>query len=237
MSTKVPEGRSRKRRGTADEPARRNKILAALPDVELRHLLSAADTVSLTFGQVLQEPGEVKRYVYFPTDCYISQIASLGGVGMIGSSLLLGVQISPLHTVVQGTGSALRLNATRFVREVARGPTLRAVMSRYLYVRMSQVGQMVACTRFHTVEERLARWLLMTRDRAQSNNFRMTQEYMAFMLGVRRVGVTEAATLLQKRNLIEYKRGELAILNGQKLEAASCECYGTDERVYRAYMN
>lgn len=227
---------------------RLNHILATLPRAELRRLLSGADTVNLAFGQILQEPGQVERYVYFPTDSYISQIASLGGLprievglvgaeGMIGSSLLLGVQIAPLHTVVQGPGSALRLDATRFVRELARGPALRAVMSRYQYVRMSQVGQMVACTRFHTVEERLARWLLMTRDRARSNTFRMTQEYMAFMLGVRRVGVTEAATLLQRRKLIKYKRGELAIVNGQELEAASCECYATAERVYNAYMN
>ena len=237
----------RKPRDTGVEPMRRNNILAALPDVELRRLLSDADTVSLSFGEVLQEPGRVKRYVYFPTDAYISQIASLGGVprievglvgaeGMIGSSLFLGVQIAPLHTVVQGKGSALRLDVARFARELARGPALRAVMSRYLYVRMSQVGQMVACARFHTVEERLARWLLMTRDRARSNTFRMTQEYMAFMLGVRRVGVTEAATLLQKRKLIEYKRGELAIVNGQELEGASCECYAAAERVYKAYM-
>jgi CRP-like cAMP-binding protein len=248
MSTKRPEPGARKRRDTGGEPALRNHILAALPAAELRHLLSGADTVSLAFGQILQEPGQVKRYVYFPTDSYISQIASLGGFprievglvgaeGMIGSSLLLGVRIAPLHTVVQGQGSALRLDATRFVRELARAPALRAVMNRYQYVRMSQVGQMVACTRFHTVEERLARWLLMTRDRARSNTFRMTHEYMAFMLGVRRVGVTEAAALLQRRNLIEYRRGELAIVNRRELEVTSCECYATAKRVYSAYMN
>lgn len=106
----------------------------------------------------------------------------------MGTSLLFGVQTAPLHTVVQGTGSALRLGATRFGRELARGPGLRAIMNRYLYVTLSQVGQMVACTRFHTVDERLARWLLMTRDRAQSDAFHMTHEYMALMLGVRRVG-------------------------------------------------
>jgi CRP-like cAMP-binding protein len=245
---KSPQTAPRRRGDLTDEPARRNKILAALPDIELRRLLSGAAAVSLDFGQVLQQAGEVKRHVYFPTDTYVSQIASLssaprievglvGAEGMIGSSLFLGVQIAPLHTVVQGAGNALRVDATRFVRELARGPALRAIMSRYVYVRMSQLGQMAACTRFHTVEERLARWLLMTRDRAQSTTFHMTHEYMAYMLGVRRVGVTEAATLLQRRNLIEYKRGELAILNSQKLEAASCECYGTDERVYRAYMN
>jgi CRP-like cAMP-binding protein len=233
---------------TAGEPARRNHILAALTDVELSRLLSGADMVSLAFGQILHEPGDVKRYVYFPTSAYISQVASLSGVprievglvgaeGMIGSSFLLGVQVAPLHTVVQGTGSALRLTAPRFVRELARGTGLRAVMSRYVYVTSSQVGQMVACTRFHTVDARLARWLLMTRDRALSDSFHMTHEYMALMLGVRRVGVTEAATMLQKRGLIEYSRGELSILNGRGLEAASCECYATAQRVYGEYMN
>jgi CRP-like cAMP-binding protein len=156
---------------------------------------------------------------------------------MIGASLLFGVQTASLYNVVQGAGIALRVDALRFVRELARGPALRAVTSRYLYVRLSQVGQMVACARFHTVEERLARWLLMTRDCAQSDTFHMTHEYMAFMLGVRRVGVTEAATMLQKQKLIKYSRGELAILNGQRLEAATCECYATAERVYRRYMN
>jgi CRP-like cAMP-binding protein len=230
------------------EPPRRNKILAALSTVDLRRFSSGADMVSLTFGQVLYEPGELKPYVYFPTSAYISEISSLGGVprievglvgveGMIGSSTLFGVQVAPLHTVVQGAGGALRLNASQFVREVARGPALRAMMNSYLYVRLFQLGQMAACTRFHTVDARLARWLLMTRDRAQSDSFHITHEYMAFMLGVRRVGVTEAASLLQKRKLIEYSRGEVVIIDGTKLEAASCECYATAERVYKQHMN
>lgn len=249
MGTKITSEAEWRRRGkSGGQPARQNKILAALPDGELRRLLSGAETVDLDFGQVLQHPGEVRHEVYFPVDTYVSQVASLSGAprievglvgaeGMIGSSWCLGVQIAPFHAVVQGAGNALRLDSTRFVRELARGPVLRALMGRYVYVRMRQLGQMAACARFHTVEERLARWLLMTRDRARSTTFRMTHEYMAFMLGVRRVGVTEAAALLQRRHLIEYKRGELAILNGRELENTSCECYETAERVYREYMN
>ena len=236
-------------RRLAGPPAtQRNHILAALSVVELRRLSSGAETVNLTSGQVLYEQGELRRYVYFPTGTYISQVSSLGGAprievglvgaeGMVGSSLVFGIQVAPLHTIVQGAGSALRLDAPRFLRELARGPALRAVMNRYLYVRLSQLGQMAACAHFHTVQERLARWLLMTRDRAQSDAFHITHEYMAFMLGVRRVGVTEAATLLQKMNLIRYSRGELAIINGDGLEAMSCECYATAERVYREHMD
>jgi CRP-like cAMP-binding protein len=222
--------------------------LAALSSIELRRLSSRADTVNLASGQVLYDPGELKSYVYFPTGAYISQVSSLGGAprievglvgaeGMVGSSLVFGIQVAPLYTIVQGAGSALRVDAVQFIRELARGPTLRAVMNRYMYVRLSQLGQMAACAHFHSVQERLARWLLMTRDRAQSDAFYITHEYMAFMLGVRRVGVTEAATLLQKRNLIRYSRGELAIINGRELEALSCECYATAERVYRQYMD
>jgi CRP-like cAMP-binding protein len=236
-----------RQRATIAESARVNNLLAALPDVELNHLLSGAEAVRLRFGEVLQEAGQRRRYVYFPLDTYISQIASLqraprievglvGSEGMIGYSLFLGVRNAAFYTVVQGAGTSLRLEADRFVRELARAPALRALMGRYAYVRMSQLGQMVACARFHTVETRLARWLLMTRDRARSTTFRMTHEYMAFMLGVRRVGVTEAATLLQKLNVIEYSRGELNILNSKELEAASCECYATAEQVYREHM-
>jgi len=242
------EAGSRRREDSGVQSASQNKLLAALPDGELRRLLSGAEAVSLEFGQVLQQPREVRHQVYFPIDTYISQVASLSGAprievglvgaeGMIGSSLCLGVQIAPFHAVVQGAGSALRLDPTRFVRELARGPVLRALMGRYMYVRMCQLGQMAACARFHTVEERLARWLLMTRDRARSTTFRITHEYLAFMLGVRRVGVTEAAALLQRRHLIEYKRGALAILNGRELEATSCECYETAQGVYRDNMN
>ena len=234
--------------GVGSQELPRNKLLATLPDIALRRLSAQADTVSLAFGQVLYEPGTVKHFVYFPTSAYVSQISSLGGVprievglvgaeGMVGSSLVFGIDAAPLLAVVQGGGSALRLAASRFVYELARGPALRAVMNRYLYVRLSQLGQMTACTRFHTVNQRLARWLLMTRDRARADTFFLTHEYMAFMLGVRRVGVTEAATAMQSRKLIRYARGQITILNGRKLEEASCECYATAELTYERYMS
>jgi CRP-like cAMP-binding protein len=227
---------------------RRNKILCGLSEVALGHVTSGAETVNLDFGQILYEPGEVKPFVYFPTGAFISQISSLSGIprievgligmeGMVGSSLVFGIKHAPLYTVVQGAGTALRLDADRFVYELGRGAALRAAINCYLYVRLSQLGQMTACTRFHNVEQRLARWLLMTRDRARSDEFRLTQEYMAAMLGVRRVGVTEAATALQDRDLIRYSRGRVEILDGRKLEAVTCECYATAERTYKRYMH
>jgi CRP-like cAMP-binding protein len=228
--------------------SRRNKILSGLSEVALRHLTSGADQVGLEFGQVLYEAGQVKRFVYFPTGAYISQVSSLSGVprlevglvgmeGMVGSSLLFGIDDAPLHTVVQGAGTALRLDVPRFAYELGRGPALRATISRYLYVRLSQLGQMAACARFHTVEQRLSRWLLMTRDRARSDMFHLTHEYLASMLGVRRVGITEAATALHDRKLISYSRGTITIVDGRELENVSCECYATAERTYEKFMN
>lgn len=222
--------------------------MEALSGAEWRRLASSGETVRLSLGQVLYKQGDVKRYVYFPTDSYISQISTLAGSprlevgligaeGMAGASVVLGVKVAPLHTLVQGAGTAFRVQIPQFVRGLARSPPLREVINRYLYVRLSQLGQMPACTRFHLVEARLARWILMTRDRAHSDSFQMTHEYLAFMLGVRRASVTQAAARLQKRGLIRYSRGAMVIVNGRGLETASCECYATAERVYAQHMN
>jgi CRP-like cAMP-binding protein len=225
-----------------------NQILATLSKVALRRVASVGETVDLVFGQVLYEQGKIERYVYFPMDAYLSQISSLddktrievgliGAEGMVGSSSFFGVEIAPLYTVVQGSGTALRLDALRFVQGLARDPGFRAVMNRYLYVRLTQLGQMIVCVRFHTVEQRLARWLLLTRDRAGSDTFQLTHEYLALMLGVRRVGITQAATDFQKQKLIRYHRGSITILNGAELQAASCDCYAAAERIYEQHMN
>jgi CRP-like cAMP-binding protein len=224
-----------------------NSILAALPASDRERVLARCQSVELYYGDVLAEPGEPLHYVYFPTKSIISLVARIdgqtrlevglvGNEGMMGATLLLDVAASPLHALVQGSGTALRMDAATFVSELGNSPALQDVLKRYLYVEMEQLTQTAACTHFHVVEERLARWLLMTQDRAHSDEFHITQEFLAFMLGVRRVGVTTAAISLHNRNLINYSRGNITVLNRRGLEAASCGCYEADNASYARIM-
>jgi CRP-like cAMP-binding protein len=149
----------------------------------------------------------------------------VGREGMVGIPLALGADVSPVRALVQGAGPALKMSAARFRTELKRCPPLQRELNRYVHSMIAQISQTAGCNRFHVVEARLARWLLMTRDRVRSAQFRMTHEFLSHMLGVRRVGVTEAASALQRRKLIEYRRGNIRILNERGLEAACCSCY------------
>lgn len=220
-----------------------NRLLAALPDKNLKHLLANCEPIDLIFADVLCVPGDRVRHVYFPTDSLISLVAPVDGhagleVGMVGSEgmfgigLLLGVDVSPMHALVQGAGPALKMNAERFRRELEDTPALQRRLNRYLYVLISQLAQTAACTRFHVVEARVARWLSMTRDRARSDELCLTQDFLSHMLGVRRVGVTKAAGSLQKRKLISYSRGVITVLDRSGLQAAACGCYLADKKTY-----
>lgn len=225
-----------------------NRLLAALSRKDRQQMLSGCEQVELVHGNILCAPEETIRHVYFPTDSFISlmtpivghgslEVALIGSEGMYGIPLMLGVDISPLHAVVQGAGPAWRMDAERFHRELKRSVALRQELNLYIYVLMSQLAQTAACTRFHVVEERLARWLLMTRDRAHSEEFHITHEFLAHMLGVRRVGVTKAAGSLQKKKLINYSRGDIKIRNIAGLEAASCKCYRADKETYERILH
>jgi len=228
-------------RGAADNagvqaPAIQNELLAALPRKGYGELEAALSPVALAFGEVIYEPGEPIAHVYFPSTSVVSLLARVDGhsavevgmvgrEGMVGASLALGIAQSPLRALVQGEGRALRMSAARFRLALKRNPALQSSLDRYIDSLMAQITQTAVCNRFHVIEARLARWLLMTRDRAQSPDFRMTHEFLGTMLGVRRVGITEAAGGLQRRKLINYSRGVLRILDSRGLEAACCSCY------------
>ncbi|HET9023987.1 MAG TPA: Crp/Fnr family transcriptional regulator [Burkholderiaceae bacterium] len=221
-----------------------NRLLASLPRRDSGRLLAACDPVELEFGAILFEPDSRIRDVYFPTDSFVSllipvdgknhlEVGMVGNEGMVGVPLVLGVDRSELRALVQGAGPAWQMSARAFTRELGASAGLRSALHRYLQVRMAQFAQAAACTRFHLIEGRLVRWLLMTQDRAHDSQFHVTHEVLAHMLGVRRVGVTRAANALQKRKLIRYHRGEVTILNRAAMEAASCGCYRADLRMYK----
>jgi CRP-like cAMP-binding protein len=214
-----------------------NSVLRALSPKENQRLFAHSEQAKLTYGDILCEPGKPIPHVYFPNSGIISLLTPLDGhesvevglvgrEGMAGMGLFLGSSISPVQMLVQGSGTATRIKATSFRNEIKRNPALQRELSHYLYAFMAQVAQTAACNRHHQLEQRLARWLLMTHDRVRSNEFHLTQEFLAHMLGVRRVGVTKAAGLLQEKKLISYRRGNITILDRKGLERASCRCYG-----------
>jgi CRP-like cAMP-binding protein len=224
-----------------------NRLLAALPRRDRQRFLAGCEPIQLVFAEILAQPGERMRHVYFPTESFISlvkpidsrasvEVGLVGDEGMLGISLILGADVSPLRAVVQGEGPALRMNVAPFRRQLDQSPALQQKLKCYLYVLMGQITQAAACTRFHVLEARLARWLLMMQDRAHSDAFHVTHEFLAYMLGVRRVGITKAATSLQNRKLIRYSRGDITIINRGGLESASCGCYEADKAIYARIM-
>jgi CRP-like cAMP-binding protein len=224
--------------------AAQNQLIERLPRKERLRLLALCEPAQLVLSEILCEPGKDTRHVYFPIDGFISLVAPIDGkpaleVGMVGSEGMLGAQLAlgvarvPLLAMVQGAGSACRIRAADFRTEQARSPPLQRLLNRYLYVLMAQLAGSAACLRFHQIGPRLARWLLMSQDRAHADHFRVTHEFLAYMLGVRRVGITAAAGVLKHGGLIEYHRGTITVLDRGGLEAVACACYANDRQAYR----
>ena len=220
-----------------------NHLIERLPRADRSRLLASCEHVPMVLAEVLCDPGKPMRHVYFPIDGFISMVAvvkdspgvevgMVGREGMLGAHLALGVATAPLHSLVQGVGTARRIGAAAFRKQLAQSPALQRGVNQYLYVLLSQLATSAACLRFHMIGPRLARWLLMTEDRAHSKSFHVTQEFLAYMLGVRRVGITDAAGIFQRAGLIEYHRGELTVLDRSGLEAAACSCFATDRDGY-----
>jgi CRP-like cAMP-binding protein len=214
-----------------------NRLLAALPKNEYRRLLPTLEPFPLVFGEVIYEPGDPIRHVYFPASGIISllavvedratlEVGIIGREGMVGLPVFLGVKTSRNRAVVRGAGAALRMKATTYRKECDNGGSLPRLLRRYTHSLLTQVAQGAACNRFHPIDARLARWVLMTRDRMGADEIQLTQEFLSNLLGVRREGVNKTAGALQKQQLITYRRGTLTTLNRAGLEAVACQCYG-----------
>lgn len=214
----------------------KNRLLLAIPSQEYERLLPNLTHVSLPFKQVLYEPRELIKYVYFPnngvvslisimSDNTVAEVGLVGNEGMVGISVFLGVETTPLRAIVQVPGDAIRMKADVFLASVKPYVALSRLLRRYTQALIVQISQSAACNSHHSVEQRCCRWLLMTSERVNSDEFPITQEFLSQMLGVRRASVTVVAGILQKAGLIRYSRGQMTILDYPGLEQASCSCY------------
>ena len=228
--------------------ARQNVLLSTLPDEDLRHLLERLDVMELRLKQVLVERGQPIRHVYFPCTCVLSvlaymksgaavEVGTIGKEGFLGIDLLAGSEIALDTTLCQVAGTSLRMKAADFNHAIAGDTPLRRITQRYLQAYLSLVSQSVACNQLHTIEERFSRWLLMTQDRAGSDSFDLTQEFIAEMLGVHRPSVSLVAGAFQQAGMIKYNRGHVTILDRQAMEEAACECYDNIAQNFRRLRN
>lgn len=223
----------------------RNRLLAGLPEGDRLQLLHRSETVELVPGDILCEAGERYSHVYFPLGGSISTVVTLGGhrpleisligsEGMLGATLVLGIDTTPLRAVVQGAGTARRIGLARFRDALRRSTALRRMLRHYLFVLLAQLSKGSVCNRFHRVDARLARWLLMTHDRSDGDSFHLTHEFLAAMLGARRSGISVAASRLRRDGLIRYSRGTIRVLDRPRLETRACGCYAADAADYAA---
>jgi CRP-like cAMP-binding protein len=215
---------------------RRNRLLAALPDESYHRLVSESDVVMLRSKETIYRPSEPIEHVYFPVTAVISvftvmengstvEVGAVGSDGMAGLPVFLGADSMPVHAIAQIAGAAVRVPAFALRRAVERDRPLRDLLGRYTQALLTQFGQSAACNRLHSVEARCARWLLTTHDRVRDEQFRVTQEVLAQILGVRRASVSGAAATLRRSGVIQYRRGKITIVDRDALERAACECH------------
>ncbi|HEY7985447.1 MAG TPA: Crp/Fnr family transcriptional regulator [Methylophilaceae bacterium] len=213
-----------------------NRLLAALPAAEYERLAPHLELIELPLGEVLREGGATQHYVYFPATAIVSlfyvledgsstEIAVIGNIGIVGLWLFLGGETTPSRAVVRAAGYGYRMKGELLKNEFSRGGAVLQLLLRYAQALLTQTSQIAVCNRYHSVEQQLCRWLLLTLDRLPSDDLAITHELIASMLGVRREGVTEAAGNLQRAGLISYSRGHIEVLDRPGLEKAACECY------------
>jgi len=229
-------------------PSVTNTLIDTLPRAARNRLLAICEPIDLVSGEMVSGSDTLTRHVYFPTGSIVSlttstkaspvlEVGMVGSEGMLGAQVALGIYSNPLLARVRGSGTAWRVAAGPFNRELIRSRALQRRLNRYLHVVMLQLTSDVRCLRFHQIDQRLARWLLMTHDRTHSNSFNVTHQLIAHLMGVRRVGITKAAGELQRRGVIRYVRGVLTILDRKALESKACSCYATEQKNYARYLS
>lgn len=224
-----------------------NALLLKLRPAARQQLLDHCEPFELVLSAELSVRGKPLQHAHFPIEGFLSlvidvdshpplEVGMVGGEAMLGAELILGLAATPWRALVQGAGSSWRIGAQQLRTQIDAIPELEALLQACLLARLHQQTLAAACQRYHQIAPRLARWLLMMQDRSHSDCFHMTQEFMALMLGVRRVGVTEAASHFQDSGLIVYHRGELTVLDRKALEAEACSCYAADKQIYQRLM-
>jgi CRP-like cAMP-binding protein len=225
-----------------------NFLINLLPTNIQELLFSHSEMVELNLSQAICTANKANEHLYFPVDGFISIIQSIddhmplevgmiGREGVLGSELILGINTNLFGAIVQGSGSALKIKVADFINVADISVELKKITYSYISIRIRQLGLSAACEHFHEIGPRLAKWLLMSEDRAKSSTFMMTHEFISFMLGVRRVGITTVAADFRRRGLIQYHRGEMKILNRAGLELEACSCYLKNKDIYLSLIN
>ena len=224
-----------------------NRLLAALPSTDLARIMPALERVDLVLGEILHEAGIPQKYFYFPRTCIVSllgelrngdsaELSLIGREGGVGLALVLGGSMTPTRATVQSAGTAWRMKAAALQRELKLGGAVQKTLLRYTQAVWTQTAQSALCNKHHTLQQQLCRWLLLSLDRVDGNEIRMTQRLIADMLGVRREGIALAANRLQQQGWISYRRGVITVLNRTALETHVCECYEAVKTEYRRLL-